>query len=188
MWNTFHAPDLVEDACRTSIDNLGIGPLDLYLIHMPMGYEFHGWEVEKLNPKDENGNLYFSNVDYLDTWKEMEKCVELGMTKSIGVSNFNSEQIKRIVDNCKIKPVTNQIECCPNLNQKKLIEFCKQWDIIITSYGPLGRPHFAAKDPNLPKPPLDEPKVMALAEKYEKTPAQIVLRYLVYKFCDIYFF
>ena len=60
-------------------------------------------------PKDAEGNLIKSDVDYVDTWKAMEECVKLGLTKSIGVSNFNSEQIKRVLDAATIKPVVNQV-------------------------------------------------------------------------------
>lgn len=62
-----------------------------------------------LNPVDENGKLIYSDVDYIDTWRAMEECVQKGMVKSIGVSNFNSHQLQRILDSCRIKPVTNQV-------------------------------------------------------------------------------
>lgn len=52
---------------------------------------------------------HFSDIDYLDTWKEMEKLVDLGLVKSIGVSNFNSKQMDRLLSNCRIKPVANQV-------------------------------------------------------------------------------
>lgn len=162
---------------RKSLENFGLDYVDLYLIHTPIGYEYR--ESEELLPKDKDGNLAFSDVDYLDTWKAMEKLVDLGLTKSIGVSNFNSEQITRILENCRIKPVTNQVECSATLNQKKLTAFCKERDITITAYSPLTRPHSYAADPNLPKPPLLDERVKAIGEKYGKTPAQIVLRYLV---------
>jgi diketogulonate reductase-like aldo/keto reductase len=60
-------------------------------------------------PKDENNRLIFSDVDYVDTWKAMEECVKQGLTKSIGLSNFNSEQIQRVLDAATIKPVVNQV-------------------------------------------------------------------------------
>ena len=177
MWNIHHDPIHVEAACRRSLKNLGLDYVDLYLIHTPIGYEYR--EPEELLPKDAEGNLAFSDVDYLDTWKAMEKLVDLGLTKSIGVSNFNSEQITRILENCRIKPVTNQVECSPSLNQKKLIEFCKARDITITAYSPLSRPHRYEANHSLPKPALMDPKVAEIGKKYNKTPAQVVLRFLV---------
>jgi diketogulonate reductase-like aldo/keto reductase len=60
-------------------------------------------------PKDSSGNTIYSDVDYVDTWKEMEACVKQGLTKSIGISNFNSMQIQRILDVATIKPVVDQV-------------------------------------------------------------------------------
>lgn len=61
-------------------------------------------------PKDDRGNVILKNVDYLDTWKAMEMCVNKGLVRSIGVSNFNSQQMKRLITHCTIKPVTNQVK------------------------------------------------------------------------------
>lgn len=66
-------------------------------------------EGDTLFPADANGKTLYSNANYVDTWNEMEKLVADGLVKSIGVSNFNSEQIQAILDKGKIKPVTNQV-------------------------------------------------------------------------------
>lgn len=65
-------------------------------------------------PLNPDGSVRYSEVDYIDTWKEMEKCVQLGLVKSIGVSNFNSQQLERLLKSCTIKPVVNQVcyKCC----------------------------------------------------------------------------
>ena len=121
----------------------------------------------------------------------MEKLVEKGLVKSIGLSNFNSEQIADILARGNIKPVTNQVECHPHLNQverrndwrvadefiyfqERLIDFCKSRGITITAYSPLGspdRPWAKPEDPKL----LDDPKIKEISDRYNKTPAQIVL-------------
>jgi aldehyde reductase len=64
-------------------------------------------------PADSDGNIMLSDVDYLDTWREMEKCVQLGLTRSIGLSNFNSQQIDRVLANATIKPVNLQVRVAP---------------------------------------------------------------------------
>lgn len=173
LWNTFHRPDLVEPAIKKTLSDLGLEYIDLYLIHWPMGYKEDG----DLFPEKDGKTLY-SDVDYLDTWKEMEKLVDKGYTKSIGVSNFSASQIDRVLSIARIKPVTNQVECHPYLNQKKLIDYCKSKGIVVTAYSPLGspdRPWAKPDDPQL----MDDPKLKNLAEKYHKTPAQILLRYQV---------
>lgn len=173
LWNIYHAPEKVEPACQKSLDKLGLGYIDLYLMHMPVGYEYVNEET--LLPKDEEGKLRLSDVDYLDTYKEMEKLVKKGLVRSIGVSNFNSVQLQRVLDNCEIKPVTNQVECHPGLAQKKLKNFCKERDITLTAYCPIGRPKPDEKTPDF----IFSDKTKAIADKYKKTPAQIVLRYMI---------
>lgn len=176
LWNTFHDPDKVEQGCRLSLKNLGVDYVDLYLMHTPMGSKYHGDAFEHYLPKDAEGNMDFSDVDYLDTWKEMEKLVEKGLVKSIGVSNFNSEQLQRILTEGSIKPVTNQVECGPTIQQKELIKFCKDRDVTVTAYTPLGR--MTSATPDSPKPAVADERVIAIGNKYGKSPAQVVLRYL----------
>jgi len=172
LWNTFHRPDLVRGACETTLKNLGTNYVDMYLIHWPMGYA----EGDDLFPTDANGKTAFSSVDYVDTWKEMEKLVDDGLCKSIGISNFNKKQIERILAIARIPPATNQVECHPYLNQRKLMDFCKSKNIAITAYSPLGSPNRPWAKPGDPVL-MDDPKIVAIAKKYNKTPAQILIRY-----------
>lgn len=105
----------------------------------------------------------------------MEELVSLGWVRSLGLSNFNTQQMQRILDNCHIKPVTNQVECHPALNQLNMRTFCKQHNILVTAYSPLARPKICRPLPEF----YDSQVLNAIAEKYQKTKAQIVLRYLV---------
>ncbi|XP_020295774.1 aldose reductase-like [Pseudomyrmex gracilis] len=172
LWNTFHRPDLVEPAIKQTLTNLKLDYLDLYLIHWPVGYK----EGEVLFPTNSDGTPILSDVDYVDTWKAMEGVMSKGLTKNIGVSNFNSEQITRLLQNATIKPVTNQVECHPYLTQKKLSDFCKKKGILITAYSPLGSPDRPWAKPDDPKL-LEDKKLSELGKKYNKTPAQILIRY-----------
>lgn len=117
-------------------------------------------------------------MDYVDTYKAMEKLLLTGLVQNIGVSNFNSQQIHRLLANCIVKPVVNQIEVGPSRTQKKLIQFCMERDIHIMGFSPLGRPHYAIY-PDLPKLAFLDDRVISIGKKYGKTGAQVVLRYLV---------
>merc|ERR1719154_294363 len=99
----------------------------------------------------------------------MEKLVKLGLVKSVGLSNFNSEQIVDILEKGQVTPVVNQVECHPYLNQSKLLQFCEKRGIKLTAYSPLGspdRPWAKPGDTNL----MDDPKLKKIGEKYGKSP------------------
>lgn len=172
LWNTFHQPELVRDALKTTLKNLNTPYVDLYLIHWPMAFK----AGSELFPTNETGELQFADVDFVDTWKELEKAVDDGLAKSIGVSNFNRSQLERVLAAARIPPAVNQIEVHPYLNQVKLSAFCASKGISITAYSPLGsptRPWVKPEDPVL----LEEPKLIALAAKYGKTVGQVLIRY-----------
>lgn len=175
LWNAFHSTHLVKGALEETLKLLKIDYLDLYLIHWPFGYV----EGEGNFPVDKETNkTKLSDVDYVDTWKGMEGVKKAGLTKSIGVSNFNHEQIDRILASCEIPPAMNQVECHPYLTQNKLIEYCKSKNIVVTAYSPLGspdRPWAKSDDPAL----MADPKVVAIAEKYKKSPAQVLIRFQI---------
>uniref|UniRef100_A0A4Y0BQ76 NADP-dependent oxidoreductase domain-containing protein n=1 Tax=Anopheles funestus TaxID=62324 RepID=A0A4Y0BQ76_ANOFN len=175
LWNTFHRPDLVEGACRTTLKNLQLDYLDLYLIHWPVGYK----EGPELFPMGPDGKTFiFSEADYVDTWPEMEKLADAGLVRNIGLSNFNTKQMQRVLDIARIVPATNQIECHPYLHQAKITSYCAAKGIIVTAYSPLGspaRPWVKADDPVL----MDDAAVAELAKKYGKTTAQILIRYQI---------
>ncbi|XP_037898106.1 aldo-keto reductase family 1 member B1-like [Glossina fuscipes] len=174
LWNTFHRPDLVEEGICMSLNDLRLDYLDSYLMHWPMAYH----EGETLIPRDACGKIKYSSVDYIDTWKAMENLVKLGLTKSIGLSNFNKEQIQRILDISTVRPVILQIECHPYLTQHKMIDYCRKNKIVVISYSPLGapaRPWALRGEQRL----LDDKMLEKLSVKYNKTPAQILIRYQI---------
>lgn len=178
LWNIFHKPQDVEEACKRSLKSLGLDYLDLYLIHWPTG--FVNLDEGKTNfPTNPDGSvLYDCDTHPTDTYLALEKLVEKGLVKSIGLSNFNSEQIQDILDKGKVKPVTNQVECHPYLGQAKLKEFCDQRNIFLTAYSPLGSPDRPWAKPDDPKL-LDEPKLVEIGKKHGKSTAQILIRWQI---------
>lgn len=178
----FHEPEQVARAFEKSMEDLNIGYIDLYLMHKPMAYQriskttrLPTEDIDDLEyfPIDTDGKYLSVDVDYLDTWMAMEELVKTGKVRSLGVSNFNSQQLERLISAAKIKPVANQVECHPNLNQKKLIAFAKERNVTTIGYSPLGRPYQAGDKPIA----IKNPKVQEIAEKYHKNTGQILLRF-----------
>jgi aldehyde reductase len=169
LWSTFHSPDLVLPACKQTLANLQLDYLDLYLMHFPVGFR-EGQELKELFP------IETSDVDYVDTWKGLEQVHAAGLTKSIGLSNFNSKQIDRVIAAAKVKPVCNQVESHPYLVQDKLITHCKERGITLVAYSPLGSPDRPWAQPGEPSLIQDE-KIVQIANKYGKSPAQILIKF-----------
>lgn len=141
-----------------------------------MGYRFtKGFNKAEFR-QEAGSEKMVSSTDYVDTWLAMEELQRDGLVRSLGVSNFNSEQLTRLLAVATIRPVTNQVECSPILTQMKLRKFCEERAIVLTAYGPLTRPHRVAEGE---KSSLEDPRVRTLAEKYGKSTAQIILRFLV---------
>lgn len=170
------------------MEKLNLDYVDLYLMHMPMGLTFRGFQEQDLIAYDSSGKVVCSDVDFCDTWKAMEALVQSGKVRSIGVSNFNSDQLERLLSSATVKPATNQVECNPGFTQKPLIQFCRQQGITVTAFSPMGRVDRSDSSSRVTADALLHPKVTAIGAKYGKTPAQIVLRYLVNIYLLIYAF
>ncbi|KNC96533.1 uncharacterized protein SPPG_08121 [Spizellomyces punctatus DAOM BR117] len=172
LWNTCHARDKVFEACDISLQQLGLDYLDMYLMHYPVPMAYTGptkpdlkewipWDDQKQLVKLEKSPLH-------ETWAAMEELVHKGKTKAIGISNFTIPVLIDLWTYAKILPATNQVECHPYFQRRELRELCKKFGIPVTAYSPLG----SGK-----QGPLQDPTIKAIATKYKKTPAQVLLRW-----------
>lgn len=172
LWNTEHKPEHVEPACKKTLTDLRLEYLDLYLMHWGIAFR-HG---EDLEPVDKNGKVITDNVSIQETWQAMESLVKKGLVKSIGVANFTTMMLVDLLTYAKVKPVMNQVELHPYNSQAELVEFCKYKEIGVTAYSPLGRQGVkTVAGPKL----FDDPVIRQVADKYKKSPAQILLNWAI---------
>lgn len=172
IWDTYHAKDRVKLNLQKSLERLQMTYVDLLLIHWPTSLK----DGDDNFPKGPDGKIAFAHHDLKDTWKGMEECVNAGLARNIGLANFNSHQIQRILDIATIKPCNLQVEVNPTMANEKLINFARSKNIVVSSYAPLGapgRPWKQATDPCA----IEDPVITGLASKKGKTPAQIILRW-----------
>ncbi|KAF9464290.1 Aldo/keto reductase [Collybia nuda] len=146
----------VKESFEASLKELDCGYIDLYLIHWP-----------QITRPDDSSKAYRpdEHPNFIDAWKEMEKFVETGKVKTIGVSNFSVKTLKKLIPHCSIIPATNQVESHPCLPQNDLKTFCEEKGILLTAYSPLGRSATF----------FSEPTITRIADKLKTSPAQVVL-------------
>jgi len=144
--NDAHEPDAAREAFDTTLKALGSDYVDLFLIHWPLPTRYGG--------------------DFVSTWKTLEEFYREGRARSIGVSNFQPQHLRRLHGESDIIPAVNQIEVHPYLTQDDVRTFCAEHQIAVEAWSPLGQ----GSD-------LDDPVVGRIAERTGKTPAQVVLRW-----------
>jgi aldehyde reductase len=118
LWNSNHRPERVQPACEASMEKLGLDYLDLYLIHTPFAFK----PGDDQDPRDENGKvIYDKGVTLVETWGAMERLVDQGKCRAIGLSDCGVEHVLRIFESARIKPSVVQVECHPYLPQDELL-------------------------------------------------------------------
>ncbi|KAG8327691.1 hypothetical protein J6590_015723 [Homalodisca vitripennis] len=177
-------PSDVDTYVTNSLRNLQVDYLDLYLMHMP--FTFKPDLSGEAPAKNLDGTFVLEDTDHIAIWREMEKLVKSGLIRSIGVSNFNGDQLENIIKNAEILPSNLQVELHVALQQPGLQKLCKKYNVTMTAYSPLGSPgakeHFKNKygkdDMDFPDI-LNDSTVTDIAAKLNRTPAQVLLNFLI---------
>lgn len=150
LWNNNHSYEKAKAAIDESLKKLDLDYVDLYLIHWPNPLEIRETYVE--------GNA--------ESWRAMEEAVAEGKVKAIGVSNFHPHHLDELLKTAKIKPAVNQIFLNPSDSQPEIVAYCQEKDILLEAYSPLGTGRI-----------FEITELQEIAERYNKTVAQIVIRW-----------
>ncbi|KAI9653629.1 MAG: hypothetical protein M1821_006976 [Bathelium mastoideum] len=164
LWNDHHDPDRVPEGLETTLSELNLDYLDLYLMHWPVA--------------SDSGTTYES---YVNTWKAMTKLLATGKVRYIGVSNFDPEQLTDLIKSTNHRPSVHQFEMHPYLQQTDWLEWHEENGIHVTQYSPLANvnPIYKGKDSSKKAPPalLDNVELQGIAEKRNCTVPQVALKW-----------
>lgn len=151
LWNEDRGYENTKKAFENTLKELGTDYLDLYLIHWPANEkQFDDWK--EIN---------------LDTWKAMTELYKEGKIKAIGVSNFMTNHLEALLD-AEVKPMVNQIEYHPGYTQDAVVDLCRKHDILVEAWSPIGSGRL-----------LENEDLTKIADKYEKSVAQLCIRYVL---------
>jgi diketogulonate reductase-like aldo/keto reductase len=168
LWNTNHRPERVKPAFDASCQRLRLEYIDCYLIHTPFAFQ----PGDQQDPRDAHGRvIYDEGITLADTWRAMERMVDEGRCKSIGLSDVTLEKLRAIVAIARIKPAVIQVESHPYLPEWDLLAFCQTQGIAVQAFAALGH----AMEPSV----LNDPVIVAIAQRVRKTPAQVALAWAV---------
>jgi diketogulonate reductase-like aldo/keto reductase len=164
LWNNNHRPERVKPALQASLDRLGLDVVDLYLVHTPFAFQ----PGDDQDPRHPHGAvIYDEGVTLEETWSAMEALVDEGLSRAVGLSDIDAERAREIIDTARIKPAVVEVESHPYHPQWELHELCSRHGIILLAFAALGH----ALEPRL----LDDALIVAIAQRFEKTPAQVLL-------------
>ena len=183
LWNTYHREEHVIMAMDQTLHDLGLDYLDLYMVHFPIALEFVPFETRYppewvFDPADDLPMMKPAAVPLQETWGAMESLVDSGLARHIGVCNYNIGLMRDTLSYARIAPAVLQVESHPYLTQETLMRFCREQDIAVTSFSPLGALSYLELEmANSGESVLEQDVVKAIAKRVGKTAAQVVLRW-----------
>ncbi|KAJ7454151.1 reductase AKOR2 [Mycena latifolia] len=164
----WHHTKHVARSFDDSLCNLGLGYVDLYLMHFPQSIEYPtGYDAPSTVAGLLSDCKVIDSPTFNETWAEMER-LPTSRARAIGVSNFSIKTLEKLLKTARIVPAVNQVKMSPHLAQTELLDYCREKGIVVTAYSPSGHEKVRS-----------DPTIGALATKYGVTPTQIILAWHV---------
>lgn len=177
LWNDKHDEKDVIPACEKSLKDLGLDYLDLYLIHWPFpNYHAPGVDVSSRDPHAKP----YIHENYMKTWRQLEKLVEMGLVRHIGTSNMTIPKLKLVLRDARIKPAANEMELHPHFQQPELFKFVVDNGIVPIGFSPIGSPMRPDRD-KTPDDTVDieDPVIVKIARRLNVHPAVVCIKWAV---------
>jgi diketogulonate reductase-like aldo/keto reductase len=177
LWNDRHAEADVVPACRKSLEDLGLEYLDLYLVHWPFpNWHPPGCDVSSRSP---DARPYIHD-DYMKTWRQMERLVEMGLVRHIGTSNMTVPKLEILLRDAEIRPAVNEMELHPHFQQPEFFRFVREAGMVPIGYCPIGSPSRPERD-RTPEDTVDieDPVIVRIAERHGVHPAVVCVKWAV---------
>ena len=177
LWNDKHAEEDVIPACQNSLADLQLDYLDLYLVHWPFP-NYHAPSVD-VSSRDSNAKPYI-HENYMKTWRQLEKLVDMGLVRHIGASNMTIPKLKLLLRDARIKPACNEMELHPHFQQPELFKFVVDNEIVPIGFCPIGSPNRPERD-KTPEDtsPTQDPVIVEIAQRLGVHPAVVCLKWAV---------
>jgi alcohol dehydrogenase (NADP+) len=175
LWNDSHTPEAVIPTCRKTLADLQLDYLDLYLVHWPFpNHHPPGCDVTMRS----SASKPYIHPNYMATWREMERLVDLGLVRHIGTSNMTIPKLALLLADARIRPAVNQMELHPHFQQPELFRFVVEREIHPVGYSPIGSPGRPERD-RTPEDtaPTEDPAIVRIAKRLGLHPAVVCIKW-----------
>jgi len=177
VWNDMHGKGDVLLACAQTLKDLQLDYLDMYYVHWP----FPNYHPPKCDVTERNPDSKPFSVDrFMATWRQMERLVDMGLTRHIGMSNMTLPKLKAVLPLCRIKPAAIEMELHPAFQQQELFDYVREQGIEVVGFCPLGSPDRPERD-RTPEDiaDLQLPEIQAIAKAHNCHPVLVAIKWAV---------
>ena len=177
VWNDMHGKGDVLLSCAKSLRDLQLDYIDLFFVHWPFAnYHAPGCDGDSRNPNSKP----FQVDAFMDTWRQCERLVDMGLVKNIGMSNMTIAKLEAVLPLCRIKPVALEMELHPCFQQPELFDYCISHDIQPIGFCPIGSPTRPDRDKtDTDVADIQVPELVEIAKAHNVHPAVICIKWAV---------